>query len=130
MNKRRYLICFLIALALTCLTSFSAAALIRSAAERLLASVTDEATIELLTPLRYLRFRISILPAAVGAAAVSLPIYRIRMARRAASRIGWIVLTLFLLLVIWVVSLFTLRIGLASLVKIILTLIDTLLRLH
>ena len=128
-NRKLYLISALIALALTILTAFSVTVILRNLANSLLASATDEALIDLLTPLRYIRLRISLLPTAIGALVVSLPVYRTAKAQKVSSRIGWIVLILFLLSIIWIISLLTLRIGLASLVKIIFTLLQTLLRL-
>ena len=128
-NKKLYLTSALIALALTLLTAFSAVSTVRNLAQTLLESVSDEELLQLLTPLQYLRFRVSLLPTALGALLVSLPVYRTAKATQTASRIGWIILILLLLSIIWIISLFTLRIGLASLVKIILTLIQTLFRL-
>ncbi len=125
-NKKKFLHSFLIGLALTLLTAWSVTAAVRAAADALLRSVTDEALIDLLIPLQYLRFRISLLPTAIGGAVVSLPVYGIFKTKSTAARIGWIVLILFLLLIIWIISLFTLRIGLASMVKIFLTLLRTL----
>jgi hypothetical protein len=128
-NKKLYLTCFLLSLALTLLTAFSAVSAVRNLAQTLLESVSDAELIQLLTPLQYLRFRVSLIPTALGALIVSLPVYRTAKATQTASRIGWIVLILLLLSIIWIISLFTLRIGLASMVKIILTLLRTLLNL-
>ena len=128
-NKKLYLTCALIALALTLLTAFSVTSTIRNLSQKLLESVTDESLIELLTPLRYIRFRVSLIPTALGALILSFPVYRTAKATQTASRIGWIILILALLGIIWLVSLFTLNIGLASSVKIIFTLLDTLFRL-
>ncbi len=128
-NKKLYLTCTLIALALTLLTAFSVTSTVRNLSQKLLESVTDESLIELLTPLRYIRFRVSLIPTALGALILSFPVYRTAKATQTASRIGWIILILALLGIIWLVSLFTLNIGLASSVKIIFTLLDTLFRL-
>ena len=128
-NKKLYLTCALIALALTLLTAFSVTSTVRNLSQKLLESVTDESLIELLTPLRYLRFRVSLIPTALGALILSFPVYRTAKATQTASRIGWIILILALLGIIWLVSLFTLNIGLASSVKIIFTLLGTLFRL-
>jgi len=128
-NKKTYSVCALIALGLTLLTAFNAASTVRSIAETLLRSATEEELINLLTPLQYIRFRVSPIPTALGALILSFPVYRTAKATQTASRIGWIILILALLGIIWLVSLFTLNIGLASSVKIIFTLLGTLFRL-
>ena len=128
-NKKLYLTCFLLSLTLTLLTAFSAVSTVRNLAQTLLESVSDAELIQLLTPLQYLRFHVSLIPTALGALIVSLPVYRTAKATQTASRIGWIVLILFLLFIIWIISLFTLRISLASMLKIILTLLGTVFRI-
>ena len=128
-NKKLDLTCFLLSLTLTLLTAFSAVSTVRNLAQTLLESVSDAELIQLLTPLQYLRFHVSLIPTALGALIVSLPVYRTAKATQTASRIGWIVLILFLLFIIWIISLFTLRISLASMLKIILTLLGTVFRI-
>ncbi len=123
-NKKTYLYSFLIALALTLLTAFSVTSAVRRTAEAALRLITDESLIETLQPLRFIRFRVSFLPTAIGAGVVSLPVYRIFRTNRIASRIGWIAVIAFLLLIIWIVSLFTLHIGLASLIRILFILLS------
>jgi len=128
-DRKLALTSFLIGLFLTVITAWSVTAVIRALATSLLKTATDEALIDLLTPVQYLRFRISLLPTAFGAFLVSLPVFRIARSRSIRGRIGWIILILFMLIAIWIISLLTLRVGWASLFKIILTLLRTLFNL-
>ena len=105
-NQKIYLYSFLIALGLTLLTALSVTSFVRRAAEAVLEFAADQALIDTLKPLRFIRFRVSPLPTAIGAAVVSLPVYRIFKTKHTVSRIGWIILIAFLLLILWIISLF------------------------
>ena len=110
-KQKIFLYSFLIALGLTLLTAFSVTSTVRRTTEMLLHSLTDDALIETLRPLQYIRFRVSILPTAIGSLIVSLPVWRIFRDRRTAVRIVWALVTLILLSIIWLICLLTISVS-------------------
>ncbi len=127
-NKKIYLYSFLVALALTLLTAFSVTSTVRRAAEMLLNSLTDDALIEMLRPLQYIRFRVSILPTAIGSLIVSLPVWRIFRDKRTAMRIVWALVILILLSIIWLICLLTISVSPVSTFRMLFLFLRTLFR--
>ena len=121
-----FLYSFLIALGLTLLTAFSVTSTVRRAAQTALLTLSDEALIETLRPLQYLRFRISILPTAIGSLIVALPVWRIYVDKRTSMRAIWVLVILVLLSIIWLICLLTLSVSPVSLFKMVFLLLRTL----
>ncbi len=125
-SKKIFFYSFLIALALTLLTAFSVTSTVRRVAEAALLTLSDETLIETLMPLQYIRFRVSILPTAIGALIVALPVWRIFKDTRIFMRIIWVLVILLLLSIIYLICLLTLSVSPVSLFKMLFLFLRTL----